>query len=71
MPRNVRITLISDHVETVKVANDTSLEALFGDSEDEFVVIPTLNGGQYCLPKRSIVAIVKDGSGGERPRRAT
>lgn len=71
-PRNVRITLASDHVETVQVPDDFSLEAAFLDADEQgFIVIPTLNGGEYAFPARAIVAVVKDGSNGERPKRST
>jgi hypothetical protein len=71
MARSIRITLVSDHVETVQVAENVSLEALLGDPEDEFLILPTQNQGEYVVPKRNIVAIVKEGKNGERPKRRT
>lgn len=72
MARNVRITLTSDHVETVQVRDNFDLEGVMLDAQEGgFIVIPTLNGGQYAIPARSVVAIVKDGKNGERPKRRT
>lgn len=73
MARNIRITLASDHVESVQVRDNLKLSEVLLEAEDtEFLVIPTLEGGEYVLPKRSIVAIVKEGrNGAARPKRST
>ncbi len=64
MARKVKVTMVTDHTETITVADNVKLEALFLDSEDEFIVIPTLDGGEYVFRKTNIIAMVKE------PRRA-
>lgn len=64
MSREVRITLTTEHVETVTVADSTKLSSVLLESEgDDFFVIPTLDGGEYLLRKTNVVAVVKKGRG--------
>jgi hypothetical protein len=60
MARKVKITTVSDHTETITIADKTTLEAIFLDSEDDFVVIPTIDGGEYVFRKSNIIAVVKE-----------
>jgi hypothetical protein len=60
MARKVKITTLNDYTETITVRDDLTLEDVFLNSEDNFIVIPTLHGGEYVFQKAAIISIVRE-----------